>query len=290
MMLTMNGGLGNQLFQFFFLHKIFKQTGKRVGIYFPRPKDAAREFMLEPLCQNCEHVSTLSLDRSKWVDFISKFLDFSKFRIPILYRFVISRFNYSEMNAYAYEESISPHITYSGYFQNWRYVSEVISEVETELNPVLESEWKAISHQFQTSKYAVIHFRRGDLLKYSETMGVLDTAYFARALETATSHLECEIRLLVLTDDRFAAIQEFPDLIDDIYGPTDLSEWQALSLMSKAEFVITSNSTFSWWGGLFASRNGGKVYIPEPWFLQWNPTPGDAFLYPGFKAVNSSFK
>jgi hypothetical protein len=60
--------------------------------------------------------------------------------------------------------------------------------------------------------------------------------------------------------------------------------------MSQARFVITSNSTFSWWGALLASGNGGTAYIPEPWFLNWIPDPDSAFEYPGFKKVRSRFK
>ena len=290
MMLTMNGGLGNQLFQFSYLHRIAKRNGNKVAIYFPKPKDEAREFVLGSLCKNCEHVSSLSLNRNRWLDFRSNLLDFSKFRIPLFYRLVISKFVYSETNPYEYDEFMLSQTTYSGYFQNWKYVDEVITEVENELNLVLEPEWESISHQFPSLERAVLHFRRGDLVKYSHTMGVLDLDYFARALEAAMHNWGREIRLSILTDDKDAAIQEFPNLVADIYGPADLSEWQALALMSKAKFVITSNSTFSWWGGLLALRNGGQVYIPDPWFLQWNPIPGDAFHYPGFKVIRSSFK
>jgi len=291
-LLIMNGGLGNQLFQFSFLHKIYFQSGKRLDIYFPNPKDGAREFALGLLCRNCNHVNRLRLNRSMWVDLASKIIDFLKFRNPRVYKSLISKFHYSEVNSYEYEYEnglIHKHI-YSGYFQNWKYVDEVINEVEKELMPFLESQLENVFLRFPRSDYAVLHFRRGDLLKYSETMGVLDADYFSRALETAMADVGRELRLIVLTDDRQAAIQELTGFIAEIYGPADLSEWQALALMSKAKFVITSNSTFSWWGGLLASRNGGSVYIPNPWFLDWNPNPGDAFRYPGFITVHSTFR
>jgi hypothetical protein len=115
-------------------------------------------------------------------------------------------------------------------------------------------------------------------------MGILEDDYFMNAINSAFDDLHKKIKVVVLTDGKEYGSSSFVGIADEIYGPNDIDEWVGLSIMSQASFVITSNSTFSWWGAHLASRNGGTAYIPEPWFLSWIPDPGSAFEYPGFKS------
>lgn len=288
--LIMYGGLGNQLFQFSYLHLLSQQYGEKINIYFPSPRNGARNFNLASLCDNCAHVNRLILTRKKSIDFRFKLFDFLKTRMPSLKNLSLFNSIYSQENAYEFHDGAVSSRFYSGYFQNWQYVELCVSDIERELQAVLEIEYQLIPEEIRSSEYAVLHFRRGDLLQYVHTMGVLDTTYFAKALTLAINDLGRNIRTLIITDDKNSAFQEFPNLIRDIYGPSDLSEWQALSLMSKAKFVITSNSTFSWWGGLLASRNGSSVYIPRPWFRDWHPNPENALHHPEFLVTPAIFK
>jgi hypothetical protein len=121
-------------------------------------------------------------------------------------------------------------------------------------------------------------------------MGVLQDDYFFHAIELAFDDLKARIKVIVLTDDSELGAATFLHVADEIYGPDAVDEWQGLRIMSQASFVITSNSTFSWWGALLASINGGVAYIPSPWFANWNQDPGSAFEYPGFKTIPSNFK
>jgi hypothetical protein len=120
-------------------------------------------------------------------------------------------------------------------------------------------------------------------------MGILKDDYFLNAIDSAFDDLQKKIKLIVLTDDKEFGSRSFAGVADEIYGPDDIDEWEGLSIMSQACFVITSNSTYSWWGALLSSRNGGTAYIPTPWFMNWNPDPGSAFEYPGFNKVSSRF-
>lgn len=288
--LVFQGGLGNQLFQFAYLHNIFAATGKPVDVYFPKPKDGAREFKMQKILESCTHTNQIKLKRTRKIDLRFTIEDFLRFRFSDK-RWVsqigkISR----EENSYLFEKIDSRCEYFSGYFQNWQYVKSQIDCISAELAAHLKTVRSKILLNLQGVEYGVLHFRRGDLLNYQDSMGILTTEYFENALRIAGSITASDsFKTIVISDDKEIAVRNFLDLGVPIYGPDDLSEWESLALMADAKFVITSNSTFSWWGGLLASRRGGVAIIPDPWFLNWDPMPSQAFQYPGFKIVPSIF-
>jgi hypothetical protein len=285
-----SGGLGNQLFQFAFLHVLSREGNEAIDLYFPVQNDESRPFNLHRLVEGCTHIGNIRLIKSRRIDFLLKLADFLSHRFPNSkldkFLFIPTR----ETNAYSFSELKVEHDIFSGYYQNWEYVNKVIDVIDIEVNLVLTNTSSSVTEALSNTDYGVLHFRRGDLLQFSDSMGVLEVDYFRKAVETAQLAAARNTRLLVISDDPVVATKEFSSTSSDIYGPEELSEWEALALMSKAKFVITSNSTFSWWGGLLATRNGGTAYIPDPWFLNWLPNPAKAFHFPGFKALPSVFE
>jgi hypothetical protein len=288
--IVLSGGLGNQLFQFSFAHLLVEVNGGKVTIYSPKPKNGAREFALHSLTDNCSHLDRLRLKRSWLLDIRFKFRGFIQHRFGKTFDKPLEKYFYSESNAYSFVSNRLSHKYYSGYFQNWRMVDAALPMFYSELNKALSEHSSSISEQLDSEPYGVVHFRRGDLLEFYQSMGVLEDDYFLSAIDSAFADLQKRIKLIVLTDHKEKALKSFADVADSVYGPYDVDEWEALRIMSRASFVVTSNSTFSWWGGLLAAKNGGVAYTPTPWFLNWTPDPGAAFEYPGFRNIPSRFK
>lgn len=288
--LVFQGGLGNQLFQFAYLHNIFAATGKPVNVYFPRPKNGAREFNMGKILESCEHINQINLKRTRKIDLRFTIEDFLRFRFSDKrWATQIGKISREE-NPYLFEKVDSKRKFFSGYFQNWLYVKSHIDCISAELTAHLKTIRSKNLLNLEGAEYGVLHFRRGDFLNFRDSMGILTTEYFENALSVARRTAAMEsFKTIVISDDKELALRSFSDISNSIYGPDDLSEWESLALMAEAKFVITSNSTFSWWGGLLASRRGGIAIIPDPWFLNWNPMPNQAFQYPGFKIVPSIF-
>jgi hypothetical protein len=40
-------------------------------------------------------------------------------------------------------------------------------------------------------------------------------------------------------------------------------------MMANSRYVISANSTFSWWGAYVSKKLGGRVYIPRPWHFDF---------------------
>lgn len=287
---VMSGGLGNQLFQFAFLHNLSDLKRGTISCLFPITQDGARDFMLSPLCSRCTHVGKVKTRSSRFIDFRFKALGFIQYRFPKIFKIFLSGLDFIEQNTYSFENSDISFKYYSGYFQHWKHVFNSLESFESELDFVINEQLESLPEFFSQSRYGVVHFRQGDMLNYRKTMGNLNFEYFKDSISTALKDCGEELRIIVLTDDKDAALKHFSNLAAEIYGPDEISEWQGLAAMSTAKFVITSNSTFSWWGALLASRRGGIAYIPNPWFLNWQPAPGDAFNFPGFKRLPSIFE
>ena len=287
---VLSGGLGNQLFQFCFAHILAVNHSRTISVYSPKPKNLARDFVLDSLCDNCSHIENVILERSWTIDFAFRCRDFVHHRFEYLFHRIADKYLYVESDAYAHNQSSLTQKLYSGYFQNWRFAQEGLPFFHSELARTLSDRPTPLTFQPKNEPYGVVHFRRGDLLNYSDTMGVLKDEYFFKAIDMAFDDLKAKIKVIVLTDDKELGARTFLHLADEVFGPDQVDEWQGLSIMSQASFVITSNSTFSWWGALLASKNGGTAYVPSPWFSNWTPNPGSAFEYPGFKRIPSSFK
>jgi hypothetical protein len=289
-LVVLKGGLGNQLFQFSFAHLLTNDPNAKIEIYAPKSKkNGGLDFALESLCLECSHIYRVRSKRLWWIDFIFKCRGFIQHRFDNSAQDFFNKYLYVESNAYDVADINVSARVYSGLFQNWQYVHEVMPQIYSELDKILTKAAGAASIRLGDSVYGVVHFRRGDLLKYRKTMGILADDYFLKAINSAFADLKRPIKLVVLTDDKEAGEKTFAGLADEVYGPGDVKEWEALSIMSNAIFVVTSNSTFSWWGGLLSSKKGGAVYVPSPWFLDWSPNPGEAFNSPNFKKIPAQF-
>ena len=286
---VISGGLGNQLFQFSFAHYLVKEFNARISFYAPSPRNGGREFKLQSLCANCTHIDFVRTKRSWKIDTAFKFRGFVDTHLGGPFSRLIENSVYVERNAYISEDTKGSTRLYSGYFQNWHYVAQSLSLFDSELNKLVTRTESMEVFSSDKGDYGVVHFRRGDLINFRSSMGLLKDTYFLKAIEVALAELNPAPRLVVITDDKSAAVKVFSGITEEIFGPSDLQEWEALNVMSTARFVITSNSTFSWWGGLLCFKNGGEVYVPSPWFLNWSPDPSNAFNFPGFKVIPSDF-
>jgi hypothetical protein len=149
-----------------------------------------------------------------------------------------------------------------GYWQSSLYFQKSSELIMKFLNQSLNS-------QTETG-YAVIHIRRGDFLSDSRTRvfhGILDIEYYSRAVQIISK----EIDKIYLVSDNFSEaskiLTQLVVLFPHIYfalKEEKMSEKECISLMAYASFVITANSSFSWWGSYLGSEK--TVIAPRKYF------------------------
>lgn len=290
MRVLLKGGLGNQLFQFCYLHFLYNSTQKKVGMIKDPNSRVDRPFMLESLFDSCVHIENDVKYQKSFLFTLGLRIVKLKFIRGIIYRLNQSH-TVTEQHEYVFSEKIPKNRNKSvfvGYYQHWSYVESVWEIIGPEILAALSQQ---VILKYSLNDYLVVHVRRGDFTLQSEQLGTLKSPYYDKAVQLVLTTLNLpSISLFVITDDPEEAKQIFKENSHvRIIGPTELDEWGCLSLMSGAKAVITANSTLSWWGGYLSLKNGGTMVIPYPWFAEWSEKVGSAFAYPGVLQVDSRF-
>jgi hypothetical protein len=170
---------------------------------------------------------------------------------------------------------------FRGYYQSWKYVDSVFESFPTrELILKNPSQWfHATSELALTTKPIVVHVRRGDYKKLSDTYGLLSAEYYAIALQNVREYLP-KNPIWVFSDD----IDEAKTVLSNVVPPD--TQWitppsgsdpvESLVLMAFGVANIIGNSTYSWWGAML-NRSSVVTVAPQKWFRNLND-PID--LYP----------
>jgi len=240
------GGLGNQLFQIFFLmaygmryhvgHEICFSDKLREGkrrTYWDR-------FLIHmrPLLRSDVYVRTLPRVQEK-------------------------RFAYDD---YPYRKG---HYQFYGYFQSYRYFDKYRDRIIREIGiDQMRDRWKNVMNFTDT---IAMHFRVGDYKELAEYHPILSVDYFRQALDMFGDK---DYRILYFCEENDKdwvireriepLMTEFPQHeFKSMIGRYD--DWEEMLIMSLCDHHILSNSTFSYWGA-YLSEGKGKVCYPVRWF------------------------
>jgi len=103
--------------------------------------------------------------------------------------------------------------------------------------------------------------RRGDYFEWGDGGRALPTSYFLDAL-AAVDDLESH-DVLVISDDLEHAAEELKE-VPRVRFESNPAMVDLLLLMN-ASVVVTSNSSFSWWGAWLNRRPDARVLVPKYW-------------------------
>jgi hypothetical protein len=274
------GGLGNQLFGYFFGIHISKILDLRPRFFYTstsisvgRPSSIS-EFRLE-------HPIELRARRN--FDFVTfrklahramSLASVSSSTAERLARLHASR-GIGEDEG---EKSIRPGQLVTGYFQAHKYFKEVSKGVDYQpLELANPSTWfLKVNKEIVAQRPIVVHVRRGDYNDpINRGIGLLDENYYLESIARFREFPALkDTPIWLFSDDVRQVRNEFPTLSSQVSfwarPPKDSTPAESMILMSRADGMVISNSTFSWW----AANLGGvpEVIAPEKWFrLQEDP-------------------
>ena len=279
---AIQGGLGNQLFQWYFAHTLSNNCKFQADLLFDGAAGEMRNFELAEIFEHCIHVSKSKgrIARPKYLK-VSHLMD-KIWEVPNL-RSITESFGYLREDPRTDQSQTDRKLRFvsyaKGYFQNYSYVDQAFTHVENEIFPFLNLMLSKVKTKFGiNSPYSVIHIRRGDYLTGNFTpvkLGALDDHYFIKA---ARNHNFKNIILLTENPQEIATLKSNlrPNLV---LGKEETDAWETLALMFGANQFLGSNSSLSWWGARLAASQGGMSLLPNEWSFWGNVRPTD-FLFP----------
>jgi hypothetical protein len=248
----LNGGLGNQLFQFACGYNIAKERNLFLILddhYVKR--DPKRNFALSSFELNS---NTLLDAQAGLKPSSSVACDCNVVKI--------------NENCFQFDSSIflklpKSNLSLNGYWQSPLYFRLTDHEVRNYLRSFLLS-------TDQDGHYGVLHVRRGDFASEKKTRnfhGILDITYYTKTLKLLPPEIK---KLFIISDSTLEAnriIRELrksnPELDFSLFDKTS-SELDCLALMSGSKFTVIANSSFSWWGAYLSDSK--TIIAPRHYF------------------------
>lgn len=263
LIVKMQGGLGNQMFQYALYCKL-KSLGRKVKVdtsgYCSASDKNGIQLALKQFPVAIEECSRW--EKRIKNNFITVNFDKHLKCSEIMYRERTSSVYYPEIlqKKWAYLD---------GYWQTEKYFLDIREEIVSqfcfpETKTEIEREWL---DKISATESVSIHIRRGDYLKHADQYGNICTReYYLKAIETIGELLECP-HFFVFSDDKewardFLISFERMNFVD--LGK-ETGEIYDMKLMAACKHNIIANSSFSWWAS-WLNQNPKKIVIaPKKW-------------------------
>lgn len=178
---------------------------------------------------------------------------------------------------------IKPESSLIGYWQTEKYFSDIADILREEFVPKQERTHYSLKIEelikAAGDRSVFLTVRRTDYLT-SDYHGVLSMDYYMRALNTIAEKVDPVV--FVFSDEpEWCKINfkiPYPMIVAGNYKQTDKfhlgREDEELTLMKHCKHAVLANSSYSWWGA-WLNPNSGIVIAPKQWFLSSNEDPKD---------------
>lgn len=262
----LNGGLGNQLFQY--------ACGRALADHWNVPlkldtsayfAGGARSYALGPYALKAEVLNASAVHRLMEPRCLGRWMDRLAGRIrPCCYQEPSFHFDHTLVD-------LEPPLLLDGYWQSERYFRPLRFQLQSELSLSLEGPNATMAAAIATTNSVAVHVRRGDYLSNpaaSVCHGTCPPDYYRHAAEII-EHSAGPVHYYLFGDDPAWARKALdflsPATIVDINAPQGAHF--DLELMRRCRHHIIANSTLSWWGAWLADAGDKIVITPKRWFL-----------------------
>lgn len=242
----LQGGLGNQLFQYSFGKFLEYKLGEDIffDISFYK-KNKGRKLEIENLIKNKIVKTNLAQ--------------------KITYK--LFNLYYTQENSFSFLEAknLKQKKYFDGYWQNISFIEPITKELLQEFEIFYLENYK-INEDFRNT--TSIHIRKTDYVN-NDDVSICNEEYFINAINIIKNKTNCST-FLVFSDDIPASKEMFSKNNTNkdnlIFMETTINNpLNDLLLMSQCDNNIISNSTFSWWAA-FLNKNLKKIVItPKIW-------------------------
>ena len=160
-----------------------------------------------------------------------------------------------------------------GYWQSEKYFSDISDIIRQEFHITTKPSAQNLQlmQEVQSVNSVSLHIRRGDYVSdplANATHGLCSLGYYSAALERLAKETGASPKIYVFSDDaewaKANAVFKYPTHVVSLNDGAH--QYEDMRLMSLCKDNIIANSSFSWWGA-WLNKNSQKVVIaPKQWF------------------------
>lgn len=264
--IRINGGLGNQLFQYATAFALAKNNKTEMVVDISE----AVNYSVHPLRLTELNCSARFDDKSSLQDKILLHPRLIRFASMFFKQYYIE----SSLKHDSALQEIANNKLLIGYFQCEKYFKSYRDELLKEFLPKKDfsNYQRSLAEKIKSVNSLSIHIRRGDYIINPDANaihGVCDKEYFDRAIKYLVEQkfISNKTNIFLFSDDIewCKTHLNFPYSTVYVEGDAHCPELD-MWLMSYCNHNIISNSTFSWWGA-WLNKNSDKVVVaPQKWF------------------------
>ena len=246
----LEGGLGNQLFQYAFA----AAAGRELGVSY---------------CVDSRTVGTDKVRRYFRPRLIPAVVEYVRSRIfcGLLCNVTIEQ-NGTQPPADVLNRLVDRAV-YRGFFQSEEYSASIRQHVKRmfRIKQTYQNEFKRLyGNLYDTSRILAIHLRLTDYAEYGGSFVggknlCLPTSYYDNVLRLVPN-LEL-YRIVVVSDDPHEARERLSGV--EIAVCKAHSEAMDFQLLQNANLICVANSTFSWWAAYLRKDQLATVFAPQHW-------------------------
>lgn len=281
--IKIDGGLGNQMFQYA-LGEAFASQGKKVKYdTFGVNADAHNGFELtkvfrciddffEASDEDCINLGAKRVGRIRRL--IRKY-----YHSPQYIEYSSPKFSIKYIpNLFEYNDAYIV-----GYWQSYKYFDGIRNQIKDKFkfnNKEMSGECEQIYWLIKNDANSVsIHIRRGDYVGNKLYDGICDYIYYIRAIEYIKT-IYPNSNFYVFSNDlkwcnEYLLQNVDRDKFKFVSCNTGENSYRDLQLMSLCKRNIIANSSFSWWGAWLNDNENKIVITPQKWFNGYNDTLDD---------------
>ncbi|HSD07371.1 alpha-1,2-fucosyltransferase [Flavobacterium sp.] len=273
-LIKLQGGLGNQMFQYAFASILAKKNNTKLviedSIYTIIDKKEGytpRSFELSIFDNEYNFAKKSDITLFTNLSLLHKVK--RKFKLNYPKKIDEQTFEYSsKLN------SLKAPVFATGYFQSYKYFigyEKYIKDLFVFPVDKLSKENIGLIPVLQNNNTIAIHIRRGDYVTDKVTNqfhGICSFEYYEEAILKITSKIDNPNLVFFSDDPQWVKenFEGFPFNKIFIAHNKGLNSWADMFLMSICSHNIIANSSFSWWGAWLNNNPEKIVVAPKDWF------------------------
>jgi hypothetical protein len=272
--ISIKGGLGNQLFQYAFGRKMSLLNNTKLYLdlswYHDKNKDFPRQYVLDKFNINAEIANPVIINkiRGGFANYHSIYNRILKKICPFIFQ------NYVSERSIIFDPTIFKYNGdkyYDGFWMNYKYFMDINNIIIKELTVLVDIEISKniLISEIKSRNSISIHIRRGDYAKIHTTRefhGLLPKKYFESSIEKIVQ-LVNKPHFYFFSDDIAWVKANFNIAYPHSYveNSPDGKEYIDLIIMSMCKHNIIANSTYSWWAAWLNNNQEKIVIVPPVW-------------------------